>query len=71
MANKKFLSLSGMEKLMKASGAHRVSEDAKEALREVLEDIGRKISKDADELSRHAGRRTVKAEDVRLAVKGK
>jgi len=56
---------------MKAAGAYRVSEDAKEALRDVLEDIAEKISKEADELSRHARRSTIKAEDIKLASKNK
>jgi len=71
MTSKKILSLSAMEKIMKAAGAYRVSEDAKEALRDVLEDIAEKISKEADELSRHARRSTIKAEDIKLASKNK
>ena len=69
MPSKKILSLSAMEKLMKAAGAYRVSEESKEALRDVLEDMGVKISKDAIELSRHANRRTIKAGDIKLASK--
>jgi histone H3/H4 len=71
MAKRKILSLSAMEKLMKDAGANRVSDPAKEELRVVLEEIGVRISKDADELSRHANRRTIKAEDVRMAAKQK
>jgi histone H3/H4 len=71
MASKKILSLAAMEKIMKAAGAYRVSEDSKEALRDVLEDIGERISKEADELSRHARRSTIKAEDIKLAAKQK
>ncbi|GAF82987.1 unnamed protein product [marine sediment metagenome] len=69
MPDKKILSLSAMEKLMKAAGAYRVSEESKEALRDVLEDIGEKLSKEAIELSRHANRRTIKAKDIKLASK--
>nr|MCK4930428.1 NFYB/HAP3 family transcription factor subunit [Nanoarchaeota archaeon] len=69
MPDKKILSLSAMEKLMKAAGAYRVSEESKEALRDVLEDIGERISKEAIELSRHANRRTIKAKDIKLASK--
>ena len=71
MAGKKILSLAAMEKIMKAAGAYRVSEDAKEALRDSLEEIGERISKEANELSRHARRSTIKAEDVKLASKSK
>jgi len=69
MAGKKILSLSAMEKIMKAAGAYRVSEESKEALRDVLEDLGDKISREAIELSRHANRRTIKAGDIKLASK--
>lgn len=67
MPARKVISLSAMEKIMKGAGANRVSDEAKEALREVLEEIGERVGKDADELSRHAGRRTIKADDVRMA----
>jgi DNA-binding protein len=67
MPARKVLSLAAMEKILKGAGANRVSDDAKVALQEVLEELGEKIGKDADELSKHAGRRTVKAEDVRMA----
>ncbi|KYK24633.1 histone [Euryarchaeota archaeon SM23-78] len=69
MAGKKILSLSAMEKILKLAGAYRVSEESKEALRDVLEDVGDKISREAIELSRHANRRTVKAGDIKLANK--
>lgn len=71
MASKKILSLSAMEKLMKAAGAYRVSEESKEELRSVLEDIGDRISREGIELSRHANRRTIKAGDIKLASKQK
>ncbi|MBN2052248.1 NFYB/HAP3 family transcription factor subunit [Candidatus Woesearchaeota archaeon] len=70
MAKGKILSLLAMEKLMKNAGAYRVGEDAKEALRDVLEDYAEKVSKKADELSRHARRSTIKSEDIKLASKG-
>jgi histone H3/H4 len=69
MANKKILSLSAMEKIMKKAGAYRVSDPAKEALRDVLEEIGENISKQADGLSRQARRSTIKAEDIKKASK--
>lgn len=71
MAHKKVISLSAMEKIMKNAGTNRVSDPAKEELRAVLEEIGTRISRDADELSKHANRRTIKAEDVRMAAKQK
>ena len=63
------LPLAVMERILKEGGAERVSEDAKEALAEVLEDYGLEIAKDAVLLSEHASRKTVRKEDVKLAVK--
>jgi histone H3/H4 len=46
-----------------------VSDDAADELRKILEGIAEKIARQAVELSLHAGRKTVKAEDVQLASK--
>lgn len=68
--SKRVLPLAAMEKLLKQSDANiRVSDGAKSALKDVLEDLAEKISKDAVRLAQHAGRKTVKAEDIKLASK--
>ncbi len=69
MDQEKILAVAAMEKLLKKCGAPRVSEDAKGALKEVLEDFGEKIGKRAVEIALHSGRRTVQAGDVKLAAK--
>ena len=61
------LPLAAMEKLMKRAGAPRVSEDAKDALREVLEEIGLDVSAKAIKFSTHSGRKTIKRADIKLA----
>ena len=63
------LSLAGMEKLLRGAGALRVSDKAKEAFREVLEDIGEDLSKKAIKFAEHSKRKTIKAEDIKLAHK--
>jgi len=63
------LPLAAMEKLLKKGGASRVSEDAKTALREALEEKADEIANKAAKLSVHSGRKTVKAADVKLALK--
>lgn len=59
--------LASMERILKKAGAQRVSEEAKVALRQVLEDISVEMGEEATKLASHAGRKTVKAEDIRLA----
>lgn len=63
------LPVAAMEKLLKRAGAPRVSHKAKEALRDVLDDIADEISEKAVRLAKHSGRKTVKASDVKLAAK--
>ncbi len=69
MNKKKILPLAAMEKIMHSAGASRVSEDAKVALKDILEEIGERISKKANELAIHSGRKTIKAADIKLASK--
>ncbi|MBI3027492.1 NFYB/HAP3 family transcription factor subunit [Candidatus Woesearchaeota archaeon] len=54
--------------LMKA-GAKRVSADGADAFRDALTDIALKISKKAADIAKHAGRKTVHEEDIKLAAK--
>ena len=61
--------LAAMYRVMKKSGAERVSDEAADDLRKVLEEVAERIAKQAAELSLHAGRKTVKSEDIRLAAK--
>ena len=68
--NKKILPLAGMEKLLKIkANAPRVSDSAKEALRDILEDLAEEIGVKAVRLANHSGRKTVKAADIKLAHK--
>ena len=63
------LQLAPMHRILKKAGAYRVSEEAAEELRKALETIGLNISKEALDFTRHAGRKTVKSEDIQIAVK--
>ncbi len=63
------LPLAAVDRIIRKSGAGRVSEDAVIALAEVLEEEGVKISQQASEFAKHANRKTVVGADIRLALK--
>ncbi|KFM15319.1 putative archaeal histone 2 protein [Marine Group I thaumarchaeote SCGC AAA799-O18] len=63
------LGLSAMYRILKKSGAERVSDESANELRRVIEEIAEVVAKNAVDMANHAGRKTVKAEDVKLASK--
>lgn len=63
------LGLATMYRVIKKSGGERISDEAADELRKIIEDIAMKIARQAVDLSLHAGRKTIKAEDIRLASK--
>ncbi len=65
---KKFLSISSMEKIFDKANIKRSSDKAKLALKILLEDLAVSVSKKAVEFARHAGRKTVKRSDIKLAL---
>ena len=63
------LGLAAMHRILKKSGAQRVTDKSAIELRRVIEEIAEAIAKNAVDMSSHAGTKTVKAEDVKLASK--
>jgi len=66
---KRLIPLAAMEKILKNNGAERVSDKAKIALKNVVENIAEEIATNAVKLAAHAGRKTIKAGDIKLASK--
>jgi histone H3/H4 len=64
----RLIPLAAMEKIMRKAGADRISDSAKEALKELVEEKSKEISERAIKFSMHAGRKTVKAGDIKLAT---
>ncbi|MGC9145213.1 MAG: histone family protein [Nitrososphaeria archaeon] len=63
------LSYAQVYRIFKKSGAERISDEAVRELARFFQIYGEKIAKQANELANHAGRKTIKASDVRLAIK--
>lgn len=61
------LPIAPVKRLLKNAGATRISDEASEELAKVLEELGEDLARDATKLAKHAGRKTVKAEDIILA----
>ncbi len=57
------------ERIIKKAGANRVSHEATEELAKIIEEKLTQVFKEAAALAKHAGRKTVIDEDVRMAAK--
>lgn len=63
------LAVAPMYRIIKKAGAERVSEEAAKELAKVLECVGIGIVKEAIEHAGHAGRKTVRAEDIKISTR--
>lgn len=58
-----------LDRLLRKAGADRVSEEAASALASILYEYSMELGAEAKILANHAGRKTVTAEDVKLAAR--
>lgn len=58
-------------RILRNNGAERVSDSAAKALRDAIEEIAEGLSKEAVIVARHAGRKTIKKEDIELVTRQK
>jgi histone H3/H4 len=63
------LPIAPIGRLIKNAGGQRVSAGAEEALEKILEQWGEDVARQAVKLAKHAGRVTVNASDIELALK--
>jgi histone H3/H4 len=63
------LPIAAVVRIAKKNGAERVGSDAAEALVIKAEKYIAQLTKEANKLAEHAGRKTIKKEDVDLAAK--
>ncbi|KXA99299.1 histone [candidate division MSBL1 archaeon SCGC-AAA259M10] len=63
------LPIASVDRIIRRVGGQRVSESAARELAEVLEEKGMEIANEATTLAEHAGRKTVRDEDIRLAMR--
>ena len=56
-------------RIIKEAGAERVSEDAKAELAAYVEEVARDVAKEAAQVAKIAKRKTIKADDIKLAIK--
>ena len=62
------LSLLVFERIAKKNGIKRISREALEEAREIIEEVGLELSEQSVKVSRFAGKKTVMESDVKFVV---
>jgi len=62
------LSHSAVERIIKKTGADRISSDATETLAVLMEEYGVFLAREAKKMSDHAGRKTLRGSDIQMAA---
>ena len=67
--NKTIIPKAPLGRILMNSGAKRVSQSALDAFCEIMEDIAKDIGTQANKIAKHAGRKTIHGDDIKLAAK--
>jgi DNA-binding protein len=63
------IAIAAADRIIRKASGLRVSDDASKALADYLEEVGMKLAGDAALFSKHAKRKTITDEDIKLAIK--
>lgn len=61
------LPLAAVARIAKAAGAERIGNEATIEMTDAIEAYGKKLAEKANSLAQHAGRKTIQADDIKLA----
>ncbi len=62
------LPLAAIERVARKAGIERISKEALEELKKLVEEIAEELAIEAAELAKHAGRKTIRPDDIKLAA---
>ncbi len=62
------LPLAAVERIARKAGVERISAEAVKEIARIAEEIATELAKDIEEITKHAKRKTVREEDVKLAA---
>ena len=63
------LPIAPIGRIIKNAGAQRITDDAIDVLRDYLEKEGERVAHESINMAKHAGRKSVKGDDIKLVIK--